>query len=305
MTLDKFYTDPAQAIALKLRTFALLGADRPKYVMEPSAGDGAFLEPHDDVVSFDLAPDSERTLHPDQVGFNTEGRGSLDQTFLQIIKEEVGDGRNILTIGNPPFGKRSDLAVQFVNEYLDVGGVVAFVIPTTFRKWSVQKRIRSDARLIANWHVPATAFRLPDGTPYKIRCVFQVWSIRPEEHRHSNLRLTASPPTKHPDFQMVRWNRVGNMEAAFAWNFDFAVRCQGHVNYLDRFEAGFRPADRSHYMMFKANDPDVLARLRGLDFEEIATVQMITPGFGKADVVEAYGSVTRNPQATDHRWSEQ
>ena len=290
MTLDKFYTDPAQARALKYRTYALLGGDRPKYVMEPSAGGGAFLEPHDDVVSFDLSPDEKagRTLHPDQVGFNTEDRGSLDPDFLRIVREEAGDGRNILTIGNPPFGKRSALAVQFVNEYLDVGGVVAFVIPITFRKWSVQKRIRKDARLIANWSVPQTAFHLPDGSPYKIRCVFQVWSIRPEERRHSDLRLTASPPTKHPDFQMKRWNGAGDRDATFGWDFDFAVRCQGHVNYHEQFEAGFRPADKSHYMMFKANDPAILARLRGMDFEEVSNVQMITPGFGMADVVEEY-----------------
>ncbi len=290
MTLDKFYTDPTVAIALKHHTYALLGADRPKYVMEPSAGGGAFLENHDDVVSFDLSPDDPvgRTLQPDQLGFATEDRGGLDPDFLRIVREEAGEGRNILTIGNPPFGERSALAVQFVNAYLEVGGVVAFVIPITFRKWSVQKQIRPDARLIANWHVDEDAFHLPDGSPYRIRCVFQVWSIRPEEHRHHDLRLKAAPARSHPDFQMRRWNRVGDMEKAFAWDFDFAVRCQGHVNYREQFEAGFRPSDRSHYMMFKANSPPVLTKLRSMDFEALGNVQMITPGFGMADVVEAY-----------------
>lgn len=290
MTLDKFYTDPAVAIALKQHTYALLGADRPKYVMEPSAGGGAFLEDGDAVVSFDLSPDVKggRTLQHDQLGFDTEHRGGLDPDFLRIVHEEAGEGRNILVIGNPPFGERSALAVQFVNEYLGVGGVVAFVIPVTFKKWSVQKRIRPDAQLIANWHVPADAFHLPDGSPYRIRCVFQVWSIRPEEHRHPDLRLKAAPARSHPDFQMKRWNRVGDMEKAFAWDFDFAVRCQGHVNYREQFPAGFRPSDKSHYMMFKANSPPVLTKLRSMDFEALAKVQMITPGFGMADLVEAY-----------------
>jgi len=295
VSTDKFYTNRVVATNLKEQTFALLGPQMPEHVIEPSAGGGSFLNAGDRIVPFDLFPDSGlrpelawRILHPDQLGFGVRADGSLDELFLKVLREEIGEGENLLAIGNPPFGKNSALAVPFVNEFLKVGGVVAFVLPNSFRRWSVQKQIRNDARLIADWDIPETAFHLPGGKPYEIRCVFQIWSIRPADRHHPDSRITKRPPTSHPEFEMRRWNRVGNMGQAFGWNYDFAVRCQGHVDYRERFPPGSLPADKSHYMMFKGHTAEAKARLRSLDFHALSRTQTITPGFGKADVVLAF-----------------
>lgn len=296
----KFYTNRSVAKALKERTFALLGPQMPEHVIEPSAGSGSFLNPEDGIVPFDLHPDQGlrpdlacRILHPDQLGFAVGADGSLDQDFLEILRDEVGKGENLLALGNPPFGKNSGLAVAFVNEFLRVGGVVAFVLPNGLCRWSVQKKVRKDARLIAEWAIPETAFHLPKGKPYKIQCVFQIWSIRSADQHHPDLRMTKRPPTSHPDFEMRRWNREdhhvpGHMEQVFDWDFDFAVRCQGYGDYRYLLLPGSCPTDGAHYMMFKGHTAAAKARLGSLDFHKLSRTQTITPGFGKADVVRAY-----------------
>jgi len=303
-SFDKFYTNRGVATDLKEMTFALLGHQRPQHVIEPSAGGGSFLNAGDEIVPFDLFPDKGlspeltwRILHPDQLGFSVGVDGTLDPAFLQILRDEIGRGENLLAIGNPPFGTKSVLAADFVNEFLIVGGVVAFVLPNSFRRWSVQKSIRRDARLIADWDVPPDAFHLPNEKPYGIRCVFQIWSIRPADQHHADLRKTTRPPTSHPDFEMRRWNRVGSMGQVFDWDYDFALRCQGYVDYNQRFRPGSLPKDKSHYMMFKGHTSEATARLGSLNFHELSLTQTITPGFGKADVVQAYLSALLSDRA--------
>ena len=286
---EKYYTNRSIALDLKRRARMLLGVDNPLYTLEPSAGSGSFLEDGDYIVALDLIPENWFVLSPDQIGFNTDGKGSLDPTLLEIIHKEVGSGENILSIGNPPFGKNGKLALQFITEFLKVGGVVAFVLPNSFRRYSLQSILPQNARLIADWDMPEDSFHRPDGTPYdSTRCVFQIWSTRASELRHPDLRRTEAPPRKHNDFEMRRWNRQGDMVKAFAWNYDFAVRCQGYVDYKQFLYQGELPTDKSHYMMFKAGSNVVLGRLKALDFDMLSKRQANTRGFNMWDVVDVY-----------------
>jgi hypothetical protein len=133
MALDKFYTNRDVALACKREVFALLGDTRPQHILEPSAGSGAFIEPEDGIVPFDLKPDIPWAQQMD----------SVHDAVPSIMADVMEDWpvKELLAIGNPPFGVEGRLALDFINLYLAVGGLVAFVLPISFRRWRVQKKV--------------------------------------------------------------------------------------------------------------------------------------------------------------------
>ncbi len=169
--LDKYYTKPE--IASKLTDVllsALKSQDLPPgfdLVIEPAAGNGSFLEPFqalgNPVVALDIAPE-----HP-----------SIEtQDFLTFRNEAPS-----VYAGNPPFGHASHLAIKFFNHAAANGAVViAFVLPRTFRKVSVQNRLDRRFHLISDQDLPSNAF-LFQGQEHDVPSIFQVWIRRNQERQ--------------------------------------------------------------------------------------------------------------------------
>ena len=42
--------------------------------------------------------------------------------------------KNILIVGNPPYGKNCSTAINFFNHAVTISDFIAFIIPKTFRK---------------------------------------------------------------------------------------------------------------------------------------------------------------------------
>ena len=61
---------------------------------------------------------------------------------------------NILVIGNPPFGRVSSLAIKFFNYSAKWANVIAFIIPRTFRKTSIQNKLNNNFHLIYDEEIP-------------------------------------------------------------------------------------------------------------------------------------------------------
>lgn len=275
--LDKFYTRSRVALELKRRTVELFGTTLPERKLEPSAGAGAFLENEDGLVAFDLLPHHFRAAEMDSVG--------PDISYIFDWVMEDWPKKELLVIGNPPFGVKGKLAAEFINTYLKIGGLVAFILPIVFRKWAGQRQINPAARLVADWDIPFGAFHTPDGKPYDLDCCFQIWSVREIDQRFDNLRLT-KPVTAHSDFTV----RMATGADHPAWNtpFDFAVFCQGGGRYDEKFLPGYRPPNVRRHMLFKAHSPDALSRLMRIDFVELAKGWAPVRGFGTAEVIAAY-----------------
>lgn len=96
-----------------------------------------------------------------------------------------------LIIGNPPYGKNSNLAVKFLNRALSESDEVRFVLPRTFRKPSVLNRIDSKAHLVKDVTVPDDTF------PGTIRTCYQHWSVKKEDRKKIDVETT------HDDFEFV------------------------------------------------------------------------------------------------------
>lgn len=125
--LDQFYTNPEPARQYARRVLDAYGSATDCFV-EPAAGAGAFARPLREagkpVISVDIAP---------------RGEGIRQADFLR--DDLWPDTDKIAVVGNPPFGKNSSLVVKFFNRAAERADTIAFIVPRTFRKHSVHRRL--------------------------------------------------------------------------------------------------------------------------------------------------------------------
>lgn len=153
---DKFYTKPEVAqICLDAIPGGVGSYD---VAIEPSAGSGSFSS----LVSGSLAFD----LHP-------EGTGIIEQDWFAYERVRASRER-VLVFGNPPFGQQNSISVKFINHAAGFADTVAFILPRSFKKPSVQNRLDKHLHLVFEMDVPKNAFTL-EGQDYDVPCVFQVW----------------------------------------------------------------------------------------------------------------------------------
>lgn len=139
-------------------------ADPDVLFVEPSAGTGAFVRPLLDagrkVRAVDIDPKFSAVT---RMGF-LNAEGVFD-----------GDHSAIVTIGNPPFGKNACLAVQFFNRAARHSDEIAFIVPRTFRKMSLHKRLHGMFHLSEDGDVESRAF-IRFGNPHDVPCAWQIWT---------------------------------------------------------------------------------------------------------------------------------
>jgi len=120
--LDRFYTNPDVSKRLTEKVFEILDEKDYNIFLEPSAGSGSFLQwlPPEKRLGLDLVPASDEII---------------EQDFFKFKHKE---GKKYLVIGNPPFGRQCSLAYRFFNHAAEFADSIAFLIPRTFRRVSIQ-----------------------------------------------------------------------------------------------------------------------------------------------------------------------
>jgi len=178
--LDKFYTIPA----ISEKCIASIGAKyewcKWELVVEPSAGNGSFFSriPTTKKVGLDIAPE-----HDDIV----------KQDFFEYAPPP--NIANILVVGNPPFGRVSSLAVKFFNRSAEWASVIAFIIPKTFRRVSLQNRLNRKFHLVHDDEIPSDPCSF--APPMQVKCCFQIWEKRAAKRELVKLS------TKHADWDFL------------------------------------------------------------------------------------------------------
>jgi hypothetical protein len=154
--LDKFYTKSDVAKRLTERVFEHYNPDDFDIILEPSAGSGAFLFhlPADTRKGLDIQPEHAEIEKCD---------------FFEWVPEP--DIR-YLVVGNPPFGRVSSLAIRFFEKSAEFADVIAFLIPRTFRRVSVQNKLDLNFHLVYDEELPV----LPCCFEPKMaaKCCFQI-----------------------------------------------------------------------------------------------------------------------------------
>jgi len=244
------------------------------FILEPSAGTGAFLKYLKyDYYACDIEPKGE----------NIECKDFLkDDIFDKLPKD-----KHIIVLGNPPFGKRSKLALEFIEKAFTYSDTIGFILPVQFLKYLTQKQIRNDARLIYSEILEPESF-IHDDKSYSVRCCFQIWTINDDK---PDLRLRIAPKISHEDFEMWQYNNTKQALKYFdkdVYGWDFAVPRQGYQDYTIRETNPDKMDRRKQWIFFKAKNQEVLMKLISLDFDKLSKKNTSTPGFGKADVIEEY-----------------
>lgn len=242
--LDQFYTnnDIAEKCFMKLKE--LINIDIYDTFLEPSAGSGAF---------FRLLPKSKR------IGIDIEPK------YKNIIKMDFFDFKpnnnlKYLVIGNPPFGKVSSLAVRFFNKCATFSDCIAFIIPRTFKRVSIQNKLDLNFKLLYNEDLPLNPCCF---TPkMSAKCCFQIWI------KTSIKRNLIIYDKNHSDFKFVKLGeKDDNNQPTPPKNADFALKAYGSNcgNIITQNLHLLRPKSW-HWIKANINLNELIKRFNSLDY---------------------------------------
>ena len=191
MDKDQYYTAPEIAksfVDTVSYGFPLKDFD---YIIEPAAGTGNIfrLLPAKTRIGYDIEPKYKGVIQADWLETGLYGTS--------------WENRNTLVITNPPFGGSSAMAIRFFNKAARFAKVIAFIVPNTWVKYSIHRRLNKDFSLLFTEKLPANSF-ICDGEPYNVQCCMQIWARRDfyEPREGEDLRITEEPPQTHPDFKI-------------------------------------------------------------------------------------------------------
>ena len=264
--LDKFYTLPECSKKCIDKTCELYDITGWDLIVEPSAGNGSFFLqiPSDKKIGIDILPEDENIIKQD---------------FLDYYPPE--NKEIILVIGNPPFGRVSSLAIKFFNHSAKWATVIAFIIPRTFRKVSIQNRLDDRFHLVYDEEIPNKPCCF---TPeMSVKCCFQIWEKK--ENKRELLEL----PKTHNDWGFLK---LGKRDSAGQptppLNADFALRAYGGKIGEIKTE-GLNELRPKSWHWFKSNiDKKILIdRLAKLDYSNSVNTARQN-SMGRAELVALY-----------------
>jgi hypothetical protein len=266
--LDKFYTILSYSKKCIDKVFELYDISKWDLIIEPSAGNGSFLNQieSENKIGIDILPED-----------------------INIIKQDFFDysppseKKNILVIGNPPFGKVSSLAIKFFNHAAQWANVIAFIIPRTFRKTSVQNKLNEMFHLIYD---EETSNKPCCFTPtMMVKCCFQIWE------RKETKRTLIELPVFHKDWEFLAFGPLDkNNQPTPPKGADFALKAYGgkvgeiQITNLNKL----RPKSW-HWIKSNIDKTELINRFNKLDYSNsINTARQNS--MGKAELVNLYNN---------------
>lgn len=264
--LDKFYTLPEcskKCIDKVCELYDIAGWD---LIIEPSAGNGSFLSqiPSNNKIGIDIFP---------------EHQDIIKQDFFDYHPSPVN--KNILVIGNPPFGRVSSLAIKFFNNSAKWANVIAFIIPRTFRKTSVQNRLNNMFHLVYDEEIPNKPCCFYP--VMSVKCCFQIWEKKNIERAFVDL------PKTHIDWEFLQLGKKDeNGQPTPPLNADFALRAYGGKIGELKTE-GLRELRPKSWHWFKTNidKNTLLHRFAQLDYSNSVNTARQN-SMGRAELVNIY-----------------
>jgi predicted RNA methylase len=164
-TIDKYYTK-GSVVELCLNFVRNhLQIDKSDLIIEPSAGNGAFIpgikKLSEHCVFYDLEPEQGEIIKQDYL-------------LVDSNAFKTSEARAIHVIGNPPFGRQSSMAIRFIKKSCEFCNTIAFILPKSFKKDSLKKTFPLCFHLVFEMDLPDKSF-LVNGEEYSVDSVFQIW----------------------------------------------------------------------------------------------------------------------------------
>ena len=264
--LDKFYTIPSYSKKCIDKVFQIYHVSDFGWIVEPSAGNGSFLHQIacDYKIGIDIAPE-----HP-----------SITKMDFFDYTPPTNTNR-ILVIGNPPFGKVSSMAIKFFNHSAKWASVIAFIIPRTFRRPSVQNKLDNTFHLVYDEDVPIKPCCF---TPQMmVKCCFQIWEKRTSERPFVDL------PTKHADWDFLPFGPIDERGQPTPPDFaDFAMRAYGgKIGEIKKMGLNELRPKSWHWIKSKINVDELIDRFSQLDYSDSSNTARQN-SMGRGELVRLY-----------------
>jgi hypothetical protein len=264
--LDKFYTIPTFSKKCIDKIGELYDITKWDLIVEPSAGNGSFLNqiPSNNKIGIDILPEQSNIIKQDFFDYSPPSNKT-----------------NILVIGNPPFGKVSSLAIKFFNYSAKWANVIAFIIPRTFRKISVQNKLDNTFHLVYDEEIPNKPCCF--SPQMMVKCCFQVWEKKETKRPFINL------PTTHTDWEFLKLGPIDiKGQPTPPLTADFAMRAYGG-NIGEIKTEGLNELRPKSWHWFKLNiDKNTLIdRFNQLDYSNSLNTARQN-SMGRAELVALY-----------------
>jgi hypothetical protein len=269
-------------------------------VIEPSAGDGAWLAAMHVDDAYDIQPKHPEVIEQD----------FLDPKF--VIKREG----SILSVGNPPYGRMGKIAKQFINKCADYSDYIAFILPASFAKVTQIRQMPEYFHLVYQEDLLTEAYRF-EREGKIVSTIFQIWQRR-DEKRIDKVRKGQCSDFGWSRIAEVSYNKVAteimilldikNTEtkkkvialmkeslsqraAAVPKDADLAICTHGsgagkvHINNFDKVSS------RTHrFIKIKSKIPkeELAKRLRSLDYNSIMKYTVGATCVSTEEIIDLY-----------------
>lgn len=267
--LDKFYTKPGIVDKCIIELQNYYKFEDFDLIIEPSAGNGNFLLklPKNKRIGIDIEPD------------NTYTEEIIKQDFLTFLPKQ---SKNILTIGNPPFGKVSSLAIKFFNSSAKFSNVIAFIIPKTFRKISIQNKLDLNFHLVHDSDIQSGSFE-PN---MSVKCCFQIYT------KKNIKRNIINQPVTHNDFEFLSLGPkdLNNQPTPPVTDLltDFALRAYGgKCGEIKKVGLNELRPKSWHFIRSNINKDILIEKFNKLDYSKSENTARQN-SLGKAELVNLY-----------------
>jgi len=200
-TIDKYYTNP-ETVKLCIEYIdKYVVMDDLDLIIEPSAGNGAFIEGIKSLtynhLFYDIEPENDEITKQDFLKLDIYAKGLNEfQNKIHIV-------------GNPPFGRQSSLAIKFIKKACEFAHSISFILPKSFKKDSLIQKFPLNFHRIFEIDLPDNSF-LVNGATHDVPCIFQIWMKRSynretvEQMKPLHFRFVKK--TENPD---ISFRRVG------------------------------------------------------------------------------------------------
>ncbi|MEY4559562.1 MAG: hypothetical protein RLZ82_577 [Actinomycetota bacterium] len=234
---EQYYTPTDLAEKLIAEVMVMVPDLAKRQIMEPAGGTGSFLKAAakagaTDFLSFDIEPKHA----------NVTKANFLDATLT---------GDNAVTISNPPFGRNNSLSIPFFNKAANHSEFICFIVPRSWRKWSVINRLDRRFHLVAD-HDIQIDYEDDAGEKLSVKnglaTCFQIWQ------RKDTLRPLYSVSDR------------GIIEKTDSQNADVALTIFGFS--CGKVMTEFERKPNSTKMFLKLHHPQALKALQTVDFSK-------------------------------------
>lgn len=172
-----------------------------KTILEPCGGTGEFIEgfrrigiEDENILSYDIEPKHNLVKQANY----------LETDF---------DGKDLISITNPPFGRSSSLAKKFFEHASGHCEYICYLVPKSWRKWSTQNSLNKNFHLVSDIELPKNCFYRPEGEDESkkdvLNTVFQIWKREPKKRKKIKIKdngLVVKVQPKKKD--VIVWRQI-------------------------------------------------------------------------------------------------